>query len=84
MLEITGKKADKTPDQKESSPLAKALMRKKMGEIVDAPGLDRPRFGSESVRPARWPVNYMHNDVPDAAGTGEKFEDWLPKRTGAL
>lgn len=68
MLEVTGKKADKTPDPKEASPLAQALMRKRMKEIVDVPGLDRPRFGSESVRPARWPMNYMHNDVPDARG----------------
>lgn len=71
MLEITGKKSDKTKDQKEASPLARALMKKRMAEIVDkpgGPGVDRPRFGSEPIRPSRWPVNYMHNDLPDAKG----------------
>lgn len=82
MLEVTGKKADKTADQKEASPLAKALMKKRMAEIVDAPGQDRPRFGSDPIRPARWPMNYMHNDLPDAYGSDKTVEDWLPKRVG--
>jgi hypothetical protein len=68
MLEITGKKAERHPEQKEASPLSRTLMKRKMAEIVDTPGMDRPRFGSDSVRPARWGLNYMHNDLPDAKG----------------
>lgn len=62
MLEITGKKAE----PKEKSPLGTVLMKRKMKEIIDRPGLDRPRFGSEAEQPPKWPFNYMHNDMPDA------------------